>query len=107
MPVSPSDSAVMSMPLQKARPAPRTTTTRTSSRARKVVDQRDQIACPLLVRAVQDVRAVERQGRDPAVDGRVHGFKLHAQAQIACATTTVSGVGNENDDTSAKPAFSS
>ena len=37
--------------------------------AREVVDQRDQIACPLLVRAVQDVRAVQRDRRDPAVDG--------------------------------------
>jgi hypothetical protein len=33
--------------------------------AREVVDQRAQIACPLLVRAVQDVRAIERSGSRP------------------------------------------
>ena len=66
------------MPLQNARPAPRTTTTRTSVVARQVVDERVQIARPLLVRAVQDVRAVERQGRDPVVHGGIHGFELHA-----------------------------
>ena len=35
---------------------------------RKIVDQRDQITRPLLVRAVQDVRAVQRHRRDTVLD---------------------------------------
>ena len=45
--------------------------------AGKIVDQRVQVACPLLVGAVQHVRTVQDHRRDAVVHSGIHGFELH------------------------------
>ena len=49
---------------------------------REVVDQRVQVAGPLLVGTVEYLWTVERQGRHRALDFGVHGFKLHRSGML-------------------------
>jgi hypothetical protein len=44
---------------------------------RQIVDERVQIACPLLIGAVQHLRTIEHQCCDSILHGGIHGFELH------------------------------
>ncbi len=78
MPVSPAASAVRSMPAAEGTTGATDDNDPQTLVSRKVIDERIQVARPLLVGAVQHVRTIEDQRRDAVVDRGIHRFKLHA-----------------------------